>query len=321
MNKPPILAVVIPCYNEEEILESTINRLLEVIDELNCSDIISRESFIYLVDDGSTDRTFQIIKNFHEKYPQRVKAISFIKNFGNQKAILAGLLEIRKFNFDCCITIDADLQQDETKISEFIQKYREGNELVYGIKNERNDTSFLKKICAMSFYKLMNILGVKTYANHSEYRLVSKNLIDVLSKYCEHNIFLRGIFQEICNKPAIVYYDVKKRMAGTSKFSLFDLFSLAIQGITSFSTVPLRLVTFTGLLISLLSFLFGFSVIIEKLLHLSLIDVPGWATIVVAICFTGGIQIFCIGIIGEYMGQIFTEVKSRPRYIIETELK
>lgn len=316
----PILAIIVPCYNEEEVLESTINRLLEVLNELQAADIVSDRSFIFLVDDGSIDKTFKIMQSFHERYPDKIKAISFVRNFGNQKAILAGLLEVRKFDFDCCITIDADLQQDETKISEFVQKFKEGKELVYGVKIQRNDTSFIKKICAMSFYKIMNLLGVKTYPNHSEYRLVSRNLLNFLAKYTEHNIFLRGVFQEMGNNPAIVYYDVKKRAAGSSKFSMFDLFSLAIQGITSFSTVPLRLVTFTGFLISFCTFCLGISVVIEKIFHLSLIDVPGWATIVAAVSFIGGIQIFCIGIIGEYMGQIFTEVKARPRYIVDKEL-
>ncbi|MBQ2644371.1 glycosyltransferase family 2 protein [bacterium] len=313
----PILSLVVPCYNEEDVLKNTIERLLEVLNELEQKEKISSKSFLFLVDDGSKDKTFQIICDLHSQYPQKVKAISFIKNFGNQKAILAGLLELKKFDFDCCITIDADLQQDENKIEEFIEKYNEGHELVYGVKNERNDDSFLKKICAIGFYKLMNVLGAKTCPNHSEYRLVSKRLVNILNEYGEHNIFLRGIFQEMGNNPAIVYYDVKKRMAGVSKFSLFDLFSLAVQGITSFSTVPLRLVTFTGILISFFAFLLGMSAVFEKIFNLS---VPGWATIVAAVSFIGGIQILSIGIIGEYLGQIFTEVKSRPRYIIDKEL-
>lgn len=316
----PILALIVPCYNEEAVLESTIKRLLEVLNELSTSKVVSPESFIFLVDDGSADKTLDIIERYHILYPSKIKAISFVKNFGNQKAILAGLLEVRKFKFDCCITIDADLQQDENKISEFVQKFKDGNELVYGVKIQRNDTSFIKKFCAVSFYKLMNLLGAKTCPNHSEYRLVSRGLVDVLAEYSERNIFLRGVFQEIGHNPAIVYYDVKKRMAGVSKFSMLDLFSLAIQGITSFSTVPLRLVTYTGMFISFFAFLLGISVIIEKIFHLSNIDVPGWATLVVAITFIGGIQILSIGIIGEYLGQIFTEVKSRPRYIVGKEI-
>lgn len=316
----PILAVVIPCYNEEEVLSATLTRLLDVMSDLEKRNVISDRSFIYTVDDGSKDRTFSIIEKFHNKYPEKVRGLSFVKNFGNQKAILAGLLEIKKFEFDCCITIDADLQQDETKIEEFINKFNEGNQLVYGIKNDRNDTSLIKKFCALSFYKLMNLLGAKTYQNHSEFRLVGRKIIDVLAEYKETNIFLRGIFQEMGNSPAIVYYDVKKRAAGASKFSLLDLFSLAIQGITSFSTVPLRLVTFTGLLMSFSAFIVGLSVIIEKLFFPSHF-LPGWATTVTVISFIGGVQIFCLGILGEYMGQIYTEVKSRPRYIVNKELK
>lgn len=318
--KQPTLAIVVPCYNEEAVLDSTINRLIDVLDDLVKNELISEKSFLFFVDDGSVDKTFQIISWFHDKYPDKVKAISFVKNFGNQKALLAGLLEVRQFDFDCCITIDADLQQDENKIAEFIEKYSVGNEMVYGIKIQRNDTSIFKKICAESFYKIMNLMGVKTTPNHSEYRLVSRNIINVLAEYSEHNLFLRGVFQDIGNNPAFVYYDVKKRQAGESKFSLFDLFSLAIQGITSFSTRPLRLVTYLGMVISCAAFILGISVIIEKLLHLSLIDVPGWATIVVALSFFGGIQIFCIGIIGEYIGQIFMEVKSRPRYVVGKKL-
>lgn len=315
----PILAIVVPCYNEEAVLSSTLTRLLEVLSDLQNRNIISDKSFIYTVDDGSKDKTFSIIEDFHNRYPNKVKGLSFVRNFGNQKAILAGLLEIRKFEFDCCITIDADLQQDETKIEEFIARFNEGYQLVYGVKNYRNDDSLIKKFCAVSFYKLMNILGAKTYPNHSEFRLVGRNLTDVLAEYKEVNIFLRGVFQEMGNNPAVVYYDVKKRAAGVSKFSLFDLFSLAIQGITSFSTVPLRLVTFTGLLMSFSSFIVGLSVIIEKIFFPSHF-LPGWATTVTVIAFIGGVQILCLGVIGEYMGQIYTEVKARPRYIPEKEL-
>lgn len=315
----PVLALVIPCYNEEAVLRGTIERLMQIMGELEKQKRISAKSFMFLVDDGSTDKTYEIMEEYNKSSSGKVKGISFVKNFGNQKALLAGLLEVRKYNFDCCITIDADLQQDENKIEEFVEKYTEGYELVYGVKNNRNDDSIIKKICAQGFYKLMNILGAKTYPNHSEYRLVSRRITEILSEYTEHNIFLRGIFQEIGESPAIVYYDVKKRQAGKSKFSIFDLFSLAMQGITSFSIVPLRLVTFTGILISFFSFLLGLSAVIERIFVLNPI-VPGWATIVAAISFIGGIQILSIGIIGEYLGQIFMEVKARPRYLVGREL-
>jgi glycosyltransferase involved in cell wall biosynthesis len=316
----PILAIVIPCFNEEAVLSSTISRLFSLIDSLIKKNIISNKSFIFLVDDGSRDKTFEIIEDFHNKYPEKVRAISFSKNFGNQKALLAGILEVRKYEFDCCITIDADLQQDENRIEEFVEKFNQGNDLVIGVKNNRNDVSVINHFCAILFYKMMNILGAKTYPNHSEYRLVSKKLCNVLAKYSERNLFLRGTFQEFCKEPAIVYYDVKPRQAGNSKFSLLSLFSLAIQGITSFSIIPLRLVTITGFVMASVSFLYGFYVILEKLFDFSATETPGWATIVVSIFFIGGIQILCLGIIGEYLGQVFQEVKARPRYIVEKEL-
>lgn len=314
----PILAVIVPCYNEEEVIETTVNRLLEVIDGLAADGEISPESFIYAVDDGSSDNTFNILKSFHEKFGSKVRVLSFTRNFGNQKAILAGLTEIRKFDFDCCITIDADLQQDETKICEFVRKFKAGYDVVYGIRNDRKADSKFKKYSALAFYKLMNLLGSKIQANHSEYRLVSRKTVDNLSKYTETNLFLRGVFPEIERNAAFVNFDVKKRMAGTSKFSVTDLFALALQGITSFSTVPLRMVTVTGIFVSLLSFVLCIDVIFETIFGTN--NVPGWATIVCAISFIGGVQIFFLGIIGEYLGQLFTEVKSRPRYIVETEL-
>lgn len=312
----PTLAIVIPCYNEEAVITSTISRLTDVLNELQNQSVISEKSFLFLVDDGSADKTFELINEAHKNNPEKVKAISFTRNFGNQMAILAGMLELKKYDYDCCITIDADLQQDETKIKDFVEKFKEGNEIVYGVKIQRNDTSLFKKICAESFYKLMNVLGAKTCPNHSEYRLVSRKSVDILSEYSEHNIFLRGVFQQMGEKSDVIYYDVKKRMVGVSKFSLFDLISLALQGITSFSIVPLRLVTFCGVFISFCSFIIGFSAILEKIFDLSLIMVPGWATIVATITFIGGIQILCIGVIGEYLGQIFMEVKARPRYIV-----
>lgn len=316
--KNPTLALVIPCYNEQEVIEITVKRLIEVLDSMADSNEISNESFIYLVNDGSKDNTWNIINKLHKTHPQRIKALNFTRNFGNQRAILAGLLEVRKYSVDCCITLDADLQQDETKLSEFVQKFKEGAEIVCGIRNDRKTDGFLKKYTALAFYKLMNLLGVKIQKNHSDFRLTGKKVLDILSNYKEVNLFLRGIFYEFGYKTEYVYFDVKPRFAGTSKFSALDLFSLAAKGITSFSVVPLRMVTFTGILISLFSFIFGLSVIYEKLSNNY--TLPGWSTIVVTISFIGGIQILCLGIIGEYLGQLFQEVKSRPRYIIEEEL-
>ena len=314
----PTLAIVIPCYNEEDCLEKTTSRLIEVLAELKNKQEISENSFILYVNDGSQDRTWDIITKFNQETNGIVKGIKFSRNFGNQKAILAGLLESEKYNADCYITIDADLQQDENKISEFIQKYKEGAQIVCGIRNNRKTDNFFKKSTAVAFYKLMNLIGVNIKINHSDYRLVSKKIVDVLKAYRETNLFLRGIFNEIGFKKEYVYFDVKERFAGHTKFTPILLFKLALSGITSFSIVPLRFVTFIGFLMATLSFLLGLETILEKILGFNL--VPGWATIMVATGFIGGIEILCLGIIGEYIGQLFQEVKARPRYLIEEKL-
>ena len=314
----PCLAIVIPCFNEEECLNNTTVRLLEVLSNLEQNNEISSSSYIFYVNDGSKDRTWEIIEKFNKETSGKVKGLKFSKNFGNQKAILAGLFEAEKYGADCYITLDADLQQDENKIIEFIQKYKEGAQIVGGIRNDRKTDGLFKKYTALAFYKLMNIMGVNIKVNHSDYRLISRKIIEVLRTFHETNIFLRGIFNELGFKKDYVYFDVKERFAGNSKFTVRKLFSLAINGITSFSIVPLRFVTFIGFMIAFLSFMGGIETIIAKLTGEFM--VPGWATIMVTTGFIGGIQILCIGIIGEYIGQLFQEAKARPRYIIEDEL-
>ena len=312
------LAVVIPCYNEEEMLEHSIKRMFEVFDDLISKKVISLDSYLCLVDDGSKDKTWEIIAKHHADNPQRVKGIKFAKNFGNQNALIAGLTYSNKIGCDCVITIDADLQQDENKIEEFVQKYQAGNDIVMGIRKNRNTDGFIKKYTALAFYKVINLLGAKLTPNHSDYRLVSKKVLDMLDQYKEVNLFLRGLFPALGQKTDTVYFEVKPRKYGKSKFTLWGLFSLAMQGITSYSIVPLRLMTFIGMFIAICAFILGVSVIIEK--YTSRYVLPGWATIVSAVSFIGGIQIFCLGIIGEYVGQLFQEVKARPRYITELEL-
>ena len=312
------LSVVIPCYNEEEMIEHTINRMFEVFDDLKAKDLITDDSYICFVDDGSVDKTWEIIEKAHNENPSKIKGVKFAKNFGNQNALIAGLTKSNEIGCDCAITIDADLQQDENKIEEFIQKFQAGNDIVMGIRKNRNTDGFIKKYTALAFYKLINILGAKLTPNHSDYRLVSKKVLGMLDKYKEVNLFLRGLFPALGQKTDTVYFEVKPRKYGHSKFTLWKLFSLAMQGITSFSIVPLRMVAFLGVCISLVAFILGFSVIIEK--FTSRYVLPGWATTVTAISFIGGIQIFCLGIIGEYIGQLFQEVKARPRYITEEEL-
>ena len=312
------LSVVIPCYNEEEMLEHTIKRMFEVFDDLKSKELITDDSYICFVDDGSIDKTWEIIEKAHNENPSKIKGVKFAKNFGNQNALIAGLTKSYEIGCDCAITIDADLQQDENKIEEFIKKFQAGNDIVMGIRKNRNTDGFIKKYTALAFYKLINILGAKLTPNHSDYRLVSKKVLGMLDKYREVNLFLRGLFPALGQKTDTVYFEVKPRKYGHSKFTLWKLFSLAMQGITSFSIVPLRMVAFLGVCISVVAFILGFSVIIEK--FTSRYVLPGWATTVTAISFIGGIQIFCLGIIGEYIGQLFQEVKARPRYITEEEL-
>ena len=312
------LSIVIPCYNEEEMLETTVKRLFEVLDDLIKKEVLTDDSYLCLIDDGSHDKTCDIISNFHKENPTRVKGVKFTKNFGNQNALIAGLTQSNKIGCDCAITIDADLQQDENKIEEFVKKYQDGNDIVMGIRNNRNTDSFFKKYTALAFYKLINILGAKLTPNHSDYRLVSKKVLIMMDKYHEVNLFLRGLFPALGLKTERVYFDVKPRLYGESKFNLWKLFSLAMQGITSFSIAPLRLVSVTGVFMSFFAFILGFCVIFEK--YTARYVLPGWATIVAAISFIGGLQIFCLGIIGEYIGQLFQEVKARPRYITEEEL-
>lgn len=311
----PVLAIIVPCFNEEDCILYAVERLSSIIHELVNENIISKQSFLFFIDDGSNDNTWNIIAASNANNKELIKGIKFSRNFGNQKAILAGLIESVKYNADCVITIDADLQQDETKIAEFIEKYNNGAQIVCGIRNNRKTDGLFKRTTALAFYKIMNMLGVSIKINHSDYRLVSKKAINSLSSFKETNLFLRGIFNELGYKKDFVYFDVKPRKKGVSKYTPFSLFSLAISGITSFSIVPLHFVSALGLIMSCFSFLIGISAIVDKLIRHNAI--PGWTTIVVTVGLIGGIQIFCLGIIGEYIGQLFQEVKARPRYIIE----
>lgn len=314
----PVLSIIVPCFNEEDCIPSTTKRLLEIMNELISENVISEKSYIFYVDDGSTDKTWEIIDKYAQINPQRVRGVKFSRNFGNQKAILAGLTESRKYAPDCLITIDADLQQDETKIREFVQKYKGGAQIVCGIRNNRNTDGFFKKYSALAFYKFMNILGVKIKMNHSDYRLIGSEVAEALAQFKETNLFLRGMFQELGFTKEYVYFDVKPREIGSSKFTPFSLLTLALSGITSFSLVPLRFVTFVGFFMSVFSFVIGLSAVYDHFIRQN--TVPGWATIVVCVGFVGGIQILCLGIIAEYLGQLFQETKARPRYIIEKTL-
>ncbi len=312
------LAIVIPCFNEELILKQTTETLLNVLNGIIDKGKISADSYIYLVDDGSKDSTWEIIENLHSAYGEKIKGTKFIRNYGNQKALIAGLLGARNIGCDCIVSIDADLQQDENAIETFIDEFHKGADIVSGIRNDRKTDSFFKKYTALCFYKLMNILGVKIPPNHSDFRLVSKRGLDILAQYNEEGLFLRGFFHEIGLKTSYVHFDVKPRALGCSKFNFFSLTSLALNGITAFSIVPLRIIAACGVITMLGSVLLALEVLAEKYIFHT--TPGGWATLVILMAFFGGLQIFCLGIIGEYLGQIFNEVKARPRYIKETEI-
>lgn len=313
------LAIIIPCYNEELVVEKTINTLLNILKELTEKNKITNDSYIYLIDDGSKDKTWSIIEEFNKQAPEKIKGCKFIRNYGNQKALISGLERVKEIGCDCVISIDADLQQDEKAIERFIDEFHNGAEIVSGIRTDRKTDSFFKKTTALCFYKLMNLLGVKIPQNHSDYRLISYNVLKIMEKYPEKELFLRGFFHEVGLKTSYIKFDVKPREAGVSKFNFITLTSLALNGITSYSIIPLRMISAIGFTTVLISFCIGLNAIYNKFI---LKDTPnGWVTLVILIAFFGGLQIFCLGIIGEYLGQVFKEIKSRPRYIIETELK
>jgi glycosyltransferase involved in cell wall biosynthesis len=307
-----LLYIILPCYNEEEIIDQTFTELIEVYKKLWEKEIISQESKIVFVDDGSNDKTWNKILALKEK-SNTIRALKLAKNAGHQNAILAGLLTY-KDEADCCITIDADLQDDITVIEAMVKKYQEGNEIVYGVRNKRVTDTFFKKQTALTFYKLMKLMGVNIIFNHADYRLASGKALNELAKFKEVNLFLRSMFPLLGFKTTEVYYDRLKRIGGNTKFSLSKMLSFSLDGITSFSIVPLRLITFLGLSIFSLSLLFIAYAIYS---YLVLDTTKGWASTTLPIYFLGGIQLFCIGIIGEYLGKIYGEVKQRPRYIIE----
>lgn len=314
----PTLAIIVPCFNEELCVKSTIEKLLILLNSMVNKNKIKNDSYLYLVDDGSADNTWNIIEDAHKK-DKRVKALKFIRNFGNQKALIAGLEGVRNLGCDCAVSIDADLQQDENAIELFIDEYMKGADIVSGIRNDRKTDSFFKKVTALMFYKTMNILGAKIPPNHSDYRLVSKRTLDVMELYPEKYLFLRGFFNELGLKTSYVHFNVKPRMAGESKFNFMSLMVLALNGITSYSVVPLRFVAVLGFFMALFGFLVGVETVVEKIFWHN--SPNGWATTIILLCVFGGIQLFCLGLIGEYVGQVFREVKARPRYVKDIELK
>ena len=306
-----ILYIVIPCYNEEKVLPITHKMFLDELNELIKKEKISADSKIVFVDDGSRDETWKIICDLSEQHGS-IEGIQQSRNRGHQNAVLMGMLDSRD-KCDICITIDCDGQDDITAIEQMVDKYHEGYEVVYGVRDNRDTDTLFKKYTAQGFYTLLKKMGVDVVYNHADYRLMSKSALDGLSQFKEVNLFLRGLIPLVGFKNTSVYYKRNERLAGESHYPLKKMLAFAIDGITSLSTTPLSIITFLGLLISFLSFCFIIWVCIG---YFSGNTMSGWASLVSVICLLCGFQLISIGIIGEYIGKIYMEVKARPRYII-----
>ena len=310
-----VLNIVIPCYNEENALPFTKKELIKKMDDLIKKGLVSENSKVVLVNDGSRDKTWDLIKKLHEENDMFV-GVNLSRNRGHQNALLAGLM-YAKDNADISISMDADLQDDINVIDDMINKYNEGCDIVYGVRSSRKKDTFFKKFTAEGFYKFMNLMGVEVVFNHADCRLMSKRALIELSNFKEVNLFLRGIVPQLGFKTDIAYYERNERVAGDSKYPLKKMLSFAIDGITSFSIKPLRMITSIGFCILILSFII---LIYSLVMKLTGNTVSGWTFIVCSIWLIGGIQTLCLGVIGEYIGKIYNETKHRPRYIVESIL-
>ena len=306
-----ILYLVIPCYNEEEVLGETSKRLLEKLSLMIKGNIISDKSKIMFVNDGSKDRTWDIVKDLYNKN-EIFCGINLSRNKGHQNALLAGLLTA-KDNADMVISLDADLQDDIDVIDKFVEEYYKGNDIVYGVRSSRETDTFFKRTTALGFYKFMNYLGVNLIYNHADYRLMSKRALEGLSKFNEVNLFLRGIVPLVGYKYSIVEYERHERFAGQSKYPLRKMITFALDGITSFSIKPIRMITALGFSIFLISLLALVYSLVSKFTGRA---TSGWTSLMLSIWMIGGIQLLSLGMIGEYIGKIYNEAKHRPRYVI-----
>ena len=309
MNK--ILYIVIPCYNEEDVLLLTSEKLEQKLNKLINNKIISNLSRVMFVDDGSKDQTWNIIFNLANKTIFR--GVKLSRNVGHQKALLAGLYEAST-KADIIISMDADLQDDIDVIDEMIAKNKDNYEIVYGVRSDRKKDSFIKRVTVQLYYKFLKFLGVEIVYNHADCRLMSKRAVQALKEFKEVNLFLRGIVPLLGFNSTIVYYERQKRLAGKTKYSFKKMFSLAFEGITSFSIKPLRMILLLGVIILVISIAIILYSLIQKIIGHT---VAGWTFIVLSIWFLGGLQMLSIGLIGEYIGKIYYETKARPKYIIE----
>jgi len=311
----PQLAIVVPCHNEQDVLRNSTIALLARLELLVSQRLASERSFLCLVDDGSTDGTWPLICELHAG-DARIRGIKLTRNFGHQAAVLAGMMEC---DADAVITIDADLQDDESCVAQMLRQYEIGFDIVLGVREDRSSDGFLKRTTAQSYYHLLLRLGINVVFNHADYRLLSRRALEELRKYPETNLFLRGIVPMLGLPTATVRYARRARTAGSSKYPTRKMLALGWEGITSFSVAPLRMVAGIGFLIAAASLLVTIWALVVRLV--SGTAVPGWASTVVPMYFLGGVQILCLGVIGEYVGKIYLETKRRPRYAVETRLE
>lgn len=313
--KIPTLSIVVPAYNEEEVLAEAARELeLQLLRMIEIG-IIDSKSHIIFIDDGSRDRTWEIIVDLHEASPLRMRGLKLSRNVGHQRAVLAGLLSAPG---EVVVSIDADLQDDVRAMEEMVRAYADGADIVLGVRKERSTDSAFKRITAQLYYKLLLSMNVNIVADHADYRLLSRRAIEALREHQETNLFLRGLVMHLGFQRATVFYTRASRIAGNSKYTLRKMISLALDGVTSFSTMPLRYITMLGFAVSAISFLLSGWAVIMKVYFRN--TIPGWASTVIPIYLICGVQMICLGIMGEYIGKIYMETKRRSRYIIEASL-
>lgn len=313
--KKPVLYVVVPCYNEEEVLPETSKRLKAKLEKLMGEDKISLSSKIMFVNDGSKDSTWDLISKLHES-DSIFSGVNLSRNRGHQNALLAGLMTAKDF-CDAAISMDADLQDDIDAVDAMVEKFAEGCEIVYGVRSSRKKDTFFKRFTAEAFYRLMNFLGAETVFNHADYRLMSRRALEGLAQFKEVNLFLRGIIPMIGYTSAIVEYERGERFAGESKYPLKKMLKFAFEGITSLSTKPIRYITILGVLLFLISIIMLIVFIVQWAIG---VTVVGWASVICSVWAIGGLILFSLGIIGEYIGKIYLESKERPRFLIRDVL-
>ena len=316
MKKCDVLYMVIPCYNEEEVLPETTKRLEKKLGDLIKKKVISEKSKVMYVNDGSKDKTWELIKNINKDNPM-FTGICLSRNRGHQNALVAGLLTAKEYA-DVVISMDADLQDDINAIDEMLEKYYDGCDIVYGVRSARKTDTFFKRVTAEGFYKFMQMMGVDVVYNHADYRLTSKKVLNNFQDYKEVNLFLRGIFPLIGYKSDKVYYERAERFAGESKYPLKKMLNFAWDGITSFSVKPLRLICTLGFVILFISIIIMVYSLVRKLTGNT---IDGWTFLNISIWFIGGLQMISLGIIGEYVGKMYNETKARPRFIVAENLE